>query len=209
MAFVLTNTGKSMLTSIVSGNPITYYLSAGINPSALTSAITDIALFSETAPRAVATVSAATTTTTNDTLKITGIWTPSTTVTLQEAGVNDSVTTPLAGLLQSSSTVIGSATGTSVVSNTPLSPGNGNYIQIRSEVMQVSAGSGTTTLTVVRGQNGTTPLTTLAANDPIAQGNVPGAPNIIGGNLMLKADYAPLTLTTGDTVVFTWEVVFA
>ena len=194
-----------MAVSIMAGSPISYYLSSGSNPLALTSAATDIALFKEAGPRVLATASAVTTVTTNDTLKITGTIQPSGSITISEAGISDVFTVPLVGVLQSSSTVIGSFSGTQVVTNTPLTPGNGGYIQIRTEVMQVTAGSGTTTLTVVRAQKGTTALSTLVTNDPVTQGNPPGVSTVTGGNLFAKANFAPLGLTEGDTLVLSWE----
>lgn len=205
MAYVLTDTGKACIVNILRGNPVTYYLTQGSNPSGLTSAATDIALFSEIGPRTIATVSSVTTNTTGDTLQITGSLRPTSNITVGEAGVSDAVTVPVVGILQPSSTVIGSTTGTTVVTNVALTPGNNGYIQIRGEVMQVVSGSGTTQLTVTRSA---TPLSTIAANDPVAQGNAPGTSNVIGGNLYLKADFTPVPLQAGDALVYTWEVVY-
>lgn len=181
----------------------------GSNPSLLTAAATDIALFSEISPRLIATTSQIQTTTVGDTLELVGTFTATANTTVGEAGITDTYTVPPVGFLQPSSTVIASISGDQVVSNTPLSPGNGGYIQIRGEVMLVTAGSGTTTLTVTRGQAGTSPLGTLAINDPIAQGNPPGSTAVQGGYLYAKADFGGIsyTLTPGDTIVFTWTLV--
>lgn len=208
MAYVLSNTGKAMETSIMAGNPISYYITSGSNPSGLTSEETDIALFSEVGPRVLATPSTITTNTTDDTLQVTGAIQPTTAVTIAEAGLADIYTVPVVGVLQSSSTVIGSLNGTQVVSNVALTPGNNGYIQIRGEIMKVTAGSGTTTLTVLRGQAGTSAINTIVSNDPIAQGNPPGVTTVTGGNMFAKADFNPVELVEGDSLVFTWEFVY-
>ena len=208
VSYVFTNTGKAKFVTILSGQPVTWYLSLGSNPADLTAAETDIALFSEIGPRIIGTATAATTNTTDDTLQITGALSITGPVSIAEAGISDTPIVPVVGVLQPASTVIGSTGGTTVVSDVPLNPGNGGFIQIRNEVMQVVSGTGTTNLTVSRGQAGTVAISTIAANDPIAQGNPPGVSTVPGGSLYVKGTLSsPLNLVDGDTIVYTWNIV--
>lgn len=64
--------------------------------------------------------------------------------------------------------VVGSSSSTTLKTSAAFDPGNGTYITIRSETMQVIAGSGTTTLTVIRSL---TPITTIAVSDAITVPN--------------------------------------
>jgi hypothetical protein len=184
------------------------FIAWGTNPNALTAAATDVALFAEsTEARTSGSSSQVTTTTTNDTVQWTGTQTATGTRSIQEVGLLDSATQPAQGTVAAGG-VVGSNSSTALNTSAAFSPGNNNYVQIRTEVMQVTAGSGTTALTVVRGQNGSAAISTIAANDNIAPGNPPGQTGISGGNLFVHADLTTISLNNGDSISWTIKLQF-
>ena len=209
MATVVTRKGKEIIAQSINGTAVAVpkILGWGLDAAdAFTSAATDIAPFQE-APeaRVTGTSSVVTTTTTNDTLQVTGTMTATASRAITEAFLADSTTQPAAGAVAAGG-VVASSSATTLNTAAAFSPGNGNYIQIRTEVMQVTAGSGTTALTVVRGQNGSTAIATIAAADPIQPGNPPGQTGITGGSLLAHADFAVINLANGDSIAFTWKI---
>src|SRR6266478_4973257 len=82
-------------------------------------------------------------------------------------------------------------------------PGNNNFIQIRTEVMKVTAGSGSTALTVVRAQNGSAAISTIAVSDTVTPGNPPGQSGITGGNMFVHSDFSVINLNTSDSIALT------
>jgi hypothetical protein len=213
MATVITTKGKEIFSGRMIGATPTQaepkFLAWGLNPATLTAAATDVALFDESAEtRTAGTSSQTTTTTTNDTYQVTGTQTATASRAIQEAGLLDSGTQAPAGSVASGAGVVGSGSSTALTTNAVLTPGNGNFIQIRTEVMQVTAGSGTESLTVLRAQNGTTAITTIAANDVISPGNPAGQTGVAGGDLFAKADLSTINLNTGDSITWTWQVQF-
>jgi hypothetical protein len=213
MATVITTKGKEIFSGRMIGTSPTQaepkFLAWGLNPATLTAEATDISLFDESAEsRTSGTSSQTTTTTTNDTYQVTGTQTATATRAIQEAGLYDSGTKATAGVVAGGAGVIGSSSSTALTTSAAFSPGNGNYIQIRTEVMLVTAGSGTTSLTVTRGQNGTTAISTIAASDNIAPGNPAGQTGITGGDLFAHADLATINLNSGDSITWTWTTQF-
>jgi hypothetical protein len=212
MATLITRKGKEIFSGRMIGSSPSQgepkFLSWGLNPSTLTTAATDVALFDESVEaRTSGTSSQITTTTTNDTYQVTGTQTATASRAIQEAGLADSATQPASAVVAAGG-VVGSSSATTLNTASSFSPGNNNYIQIRTEVMQVTAGSGTTALTVVRGQNGSSAITTIVATDNVAPGNPPGQTGIIGGDLFAKADLATINLNSGDSITWTWQVQF-
>src|SRR5581483_12126925 len=196
MAATVTRKGKEMLSGRLIGSSPTQaepkYIFWGTNPVPTTAAATDVAPFFEsTEARTSGTSSQATTTTTNDTYRVTGTQTATGARTIQEVGLSDSATQPAQGAVAAGG-VVGSSSSTTLNTAAAFSPGNSNYVQIRSEVMQVTAGSGSTALTVVRGQNGSTAIATIAAADNITPGNVPGSTAITGGSVFVHADISTI-----------------
>ena len=178
----------------------------GLNPNALTAANTDVALYQESAEaRTTGTSSVVTVTTTNDTYQVVGTITATGTRAITEAALSDSLTQPTTNTVAAAG-VVGSAVATTLNTGTAFSPGNNNFIQIRNEVMQVTAGSGTTALTVVRGQNGSTAIATIAVSDVVTPGNPPGQTGITGGSLFTHADFAVINLAVNDSIQFTWKI---
>lgn len=178
----------------------------GTNPAALTAATTDIAPFTEaTESRVAGTSSVVTTTTTNDTWQVTGTLTCSGSgKTIAEVWCADSTTKPTTNTVAASG-VVGSSVSTTLNTGSTFTPGN-NYIQIRTEVMLVTAGSGSTALTVTRAQNGSSAISTIAASDVITPGNIPGNTAITGGNGFLHGDFTGIALNVSDSIAFTIQV---
>lgn len=212
MATVVTRKGKEILSGRLVGTTPTQtepkFLAWGLNPAALTAANTDVAEFAE-APeaRTSGTSSLVTTTTTNDTYQVTGTQTATATRVIQEAALFDSATQPAQATVAAGG-VVGSAVATTLNSTATFTPGNSNYIQIRTEVMLVTAGSGTTALTVTRGQNGSTAISTIAIADVVTPGNPPGQTGVTGGDLFCHADFAAINLNNGDSITWTWKLTF-
>jgi hypothetical protein len=75
-------------------------------------------------------------------------------------------------------------------------------------VLLVTAGSGTSALTVTRAQNGSAAIATIAAADVIQPGNPPGNIAITGGSLFLKGDFTGLALNASDSIAFTIQCKF-
>jgi hypothetical protein len=99
------------------------------------------------------------------------------------------------------------STSMTVASHTGF-PGSGNYyVQIDNEVIEVTGGQGTTTWTIVRGQNGSTGAI-HNQNEAVTFGNIPGAgtANPSNGDLFAHAGFIALALNNGDSIQFTWQV---
>lgn len=175
----------------------------GVAGGPFTAAVTDVAAFSEASEARVAgTSSVATTTTTNDSYQVVGTITSGSTQTIAEVLLSDSGTKPFATTWATAPTGTGGTTGTLAASYTPA---NGTYIQCRGEVMQVSAGTGTTSVTLVRGQNSSTAVTQSNA-DAVTMGNPPGS-STTNGSLYLHASFNPgLALNNGDSLQSTVTV---
>jgi hypothetical protein len=208
VASVVTATGDAIIVGRMRGSTPTQAeplnCGWGTNPAALTAAHTDIAPFTEaTESRVAGTSSVTTTTTTNDTYTVVGtIVVAGAGKTVGEWFLSDSTTKPAAGAVAAGG-VVGSNSATTLNTAATFTPGNGNYIQIRTEVMLVTAGSGTTVLTVTRAQNGTAAISTIAVADAVQPGNPPGNTAITGGSLFAHMDFTGLALNIGDSLALT------
>ncbi len=205
-ATVVTRKGREIFTGRMIGSSPTQaepkILIWGLDPADVYAAAnTDVALFTE-APeaRVTGTSSQVTTTTTNDTWQVTGTMTASAGRAITEAALSDSTTQPAQAAVAAGG-VVGSSVSTTLNTSATFTPGNSNYVQIRTEVMQ-----GSTALTVVRAQNGSSAIATIAAADNVAPGNPPGQTGITGGSLLAKSDFAVINLNTSDSVAFTWKI---
>jgi len=210
MTAVITAKGREILANRVKGSgsePLN--LAWGLNPASLTAAATDVALFKEAPESRVAGTSSITTgTTPNDTYQVTGTFTAASGQTISEVALSDSSSKPTAvDSVQTSSGVIGSNSSTNlIVANGALFAVN-QYIQIRTEVLKITAIS-TNTLTVTRAQNGSTAISTIALNDVVTGGNIPGVTNVTNGSLFFKADHGAQTLSSGDQISYTLTTKF-
>lgn len=213
MATVVTSKGREIIVGRMQGATPTQaepkvvgWGQAPPNSFVGTAAVTDVAPFDEASEaRVTGTSSTVTTTTTNDTYQVTGTITAGGAKTIDEVFLSDSSTKPATATVAAAG-VVGSAVATTLNTAATFSPGNNNYIQIRTEVMQVTAGSGTTALTVTRGQNGSGAISTIAVGDIVQPGNPPGQTGITGGSLYLHGDFTGLALNTNDSIAFTIQV---
>jgi hypothetical protein len=210
-ATVVTRKGREVFTGRMIGASPTQaepkVLAWGLDPAdAFTAANTDIASFQESAEaRVTGTSSQVTTTTTNDTYQVTGTISASAPRAITEAALCDSTVQPAQAAVAAGG-VVGSSSSTALNTAATFSLGNSNFVQIRTEVMQVTAGSGTAALTVLRAQNGTSAIATITVADNVAPGNPPGQTGIAGGTLLAHADFPVINLGTSDSIAFTWKV---
>lgn len=210
-ATVVTRKGREIFTGRMIGSSPTQaepkILAWGLDPAdAYAAANTDVALFTESPEaRVTGTSSQQTTTTVNDTYQVTGTMTASSARVITEAALSDSTTQPAAATVAAGG-VVASNSATTLNTGSTFTPGNNNFVQIRTEVMQVTAGSGSTALTVVRAQNGSGAISTIAVSDNVAPGNPPGQTGITGGSLLAKSDFAAINLNTSDSIAFTWKI---
>lgn len=212
MATFVTRKGKDIFTGRLIGATPTQaepkIITWGLNPAGLTAAASDVAMFQESGEaRVTATSSQVNTTNPNDTYQLVGTITAGATRAITEFGAFDSTTQPATAAVAAGG-VVGSSVSTTLNTAATFTPGNGNYIQIRTEVMQVTAGSGSTALTVVRAQNGSSAISTIAATDTVTPGNIPGTSAITGGSQLVHADFAVVNLNNGDSIQFTLKVQF-
>ena len=175
--------------------------------SPYTAAKTDVAAFGEASEARVAgTSSQVTTTTTNDTYQVVGTITAGGAKTIAEVFLSDSGTKPFSTTVASgASTVIGSSSNTSMNLAASYTPANNTYVQVDTEVMKVTAGTGTTTVTVTRGQNGSSAISTIAAADVVTLGNPPGTATA-NATLFVHATFTGLALSSGDSLQSTVQV---
>jgi hypothetical protein len=213
---IVTRTGDSIISGRMIGSSPTQaeplnlgWGSGGIGTgSPYTAAKTDVAAFQEAAEARVAgTSSQQTTTYTNDTYQVVATITSGSGQTIGEVFLSDTTTKPFSSTVSSGSTVIGSSTNTGLNTAASYSPANNTYIQVDTEVMKVTAGTGTTSLTVTRGQNGSTAISTIAQSDVVTLGNPPGTTGN-NGDLFVHATFSGLPLSNGDSLQSTVKVSF-
>ena len=170
---------------------------------------TNVAAFSEAAEtRVTGTSSTQATNLAGDTYQVVGTITSQSSQTITELFLSDSATKPFSTTV-AGGTVIGSASGTTLTAAAAYTPANGTYMQVDTEVMQVTAGAGTTSLTVTRGQNGSSAISTISDGDDVTCGNPPPPGSGTGtGNLFVHASFAGLPLNAGDSLAATVQVAF-
>lgn len=214
MASIITAKGREIIAGRMRGSSPTQAeplnVAWGNNPAGLTAATSDVALFKEASESRVAgTSSIVTTTTPNDTYQVTGTVTSGSAQSIAEVALSDSASKPTAvDAVQSGSAVIGSNSATTLVVANGANFSTNQYIQVRTEVMKIT-GISTNTLTVTRAQNGSTAISTIAANDVVTGGNIPGVSNVTNGSLFFKADHGAQSLSSGDQVAYTLTCKFS
>lgn len=212
MAAVTTKKGKEIQSGRMGGGASPTQTEAknvswGYNPSALTANANDVALFAEGVETRVAgTSSQVTTTNTNDTYQVTATVTATGTRSVGEVALFDATTQPAQATLAAGGIAALNGGGTTMTTVATFTPGTNNYVQVRNEVMKVTAGSGTTSLTVTRAQNGTSSGTTFATSDVVTPGNPPGQTGVTGGSALLHADHTVDNLNTGDSIAYTTQI---
>jgi hypothetical protein len=217
-ASVVTYPGRSILWSRMKGlgsEP----LNIGWGTSAVTaSANSDVNLFAPaTETRVAGSSTAITSTQLADTYQVTGTLTCLVAgKTITEAGLFD--TTTLSGTTTIASTISTNAQ-TSVTLGAATGPTTLNfYMQIGNEVVLVTGGQNTTTITFSRGQLGSTAGTSYPVGTPITVGGDGGARAnftlggqtatvnaAAGGNMFAHADFGGIALNVNDSILFTWK----
>jgi hypothetical protein len=216
LAVVVTRKGKEIIATRMRGAPASSteplnvgWGTGGLAGGPFTAANPDVGFFSESAEARVAgTSSLVTTTVTNDTYQVVGTITATGTRTITEVGLSDSATKPFSTTVAAGGTANGSSSGTGLNTAASYTPANGTQIQVRTEVLTVTAGSGSTALTVTRGVNGSTAIATIATGDQVTAGNMPGQTGVTNGNFFLHADHAANGLSTNDSIQYTIQVQF-
>ena len=207
---VYTNQAKALITSaFVNGTTAAAPSKIGWGTGTGTAAQSDIAPIVEAAEaRVTGTITQQTTTTTNDTVQIVGTITSSSTQTITETIVSSESTKPQSTTLSAAISSTG-ATSCTVTSATGF-PGSGNYyFQVDSEVILVTAGQGTTTWTISRGQNGST-AATHSSGAVVTGGNAPGSTAVTNGDLWAHSTSSPgLGLNSGDSLTATVKIAFS
>ena len=206
MAAVFSYGSKGVTTARLKGSgtePLN--IGWGLNPSALTAAVTDTALFDPSTEARTAGTSSQVTTNANipnDTYQVVGAVTAAGARVIQEVGLFDTATAAAQTTLSAAITTTGQ-TSISVTSAATF-PGSGTYyVQIEDEVLAVTGGQGTTTWTVTRAQRGSSAATHLI-NTPIVGGEA-----CAGGNMFVHADHGAVTLATGDSISYTIKLEYA
>jgi hypothetical protein len=212
-----TRTGDAMISARMIGTSPTQaepkYLGWGKGGtgtgSPYAAAKTDVAPFQESAEtRVTGSSSQQTTNYADDTYQVTATITSLSTQTIAEVFLADSATKPFSTTV-AGGTVVGSSSGTTLTTATTYTPANATYIQIDTEVLEVTAGTGTTSLTVARAQNGSTAISTISDGDVVTCGNPPPPGSTTGtGNLFVHAAFSGLPLSTGDSLFSTVQVAF-
>lgn len=205
---IVTGKGREIVWNRLKGSgsePLN--LAWGNNPASLTELSTDVAMYKEASESRVGgTSSLVTTATTNDTYQVTGTFTSGSSQTIAEVGLFDSATKPTAvDTVQASSGVIGSTSGTTVIVANGANFAANQYIQIRTEVMQISS-IASNTLTVTRHQNGTAAISTIATSDTVTGGNPPGNTAVTGGSMAFHSAHGAQALANGDQVSYTLKI---
>lgn len=205
---VVTSKGREIMTGRMRGGTPTQVepLFIGWDTGGFTGAVSDVGAFGESAEaRITGTSSLVTTTTTNDTYQVVGTMTATGARTITAVLLSDSTTKPFATTV-TGGTAVGSAVGTTLTTAASFTPANGTLIQIRTEVLTVTAGTGTTSLTVTRGSNGSSAISTIATSDPVTAGNQPGSTTITGGSMFVHGEHGSTTLATGESIAYTVTV---
>lgn len=214
MGAVVTAKGREIIAGRMRGSSPTQAepLNAawGNNPAGLAAAVSDVGLFKEASESRVAgTSSIVTTTTTNDTYQVTATFTSGSTQSIAEVALSDTASKPTAvDSVQGGSGVIGSSSSTNLVVANGANFSVNQYIQVRTEVLKITAIS-TNTLTVTRAQNGSAAISTIASSDTVTGGNIPGVSNVTNGSLFFHSDHGAQALSSGDSVAYTLTVKYS
>lgn len=209
---LVTDKGLEVITGrMIGGTPtqaepkIMGWGTGGVAGGPFTAAVSDVAAFTEAAEvRVTGTSSQVTTTKTNDTYQVVGTITSLSNQTIAEVFLSDASTKPFASTV-ASGTIIGSSSATGLTLAGSYTPANATSIQIRTEVCTVTSGTGTTSLVVARGTNGSAAIATIAASDTVTLGNAPGTATA-NATLYLHASFTGLSLNTNDSIQSTIQI---
>jgi len=196
---LVTNVGHAAMNGRASNQGgYSPFVNIGLGQGTASAAATDEALGNEITSaggaRGAATASQVTTTVASDTTQLVKTFTFTGSFAVTEEAIFDSATAPTVTTL-SAAIVSTSATSISVASGAGIT--NNDYIQIDNEILQVTAGGGTTSLTVTRGQKGTTAATHLI--------NVGVVDINTSGNALAKQTFAVINVTSGMSLQITHD----
>lgn len=159
-------------------------------------AATDIALQNEISTlggqRGAATATQVTTSVTNDTTQLVKTFTFTGSFAVTEEGIVDNTTAPT----QTTTTQSRIAGDTTVTVTSGTGIANNDYLQWETEIVQVTSGGGTGTLTISRGQKGTT-----AASH--ASGTTLNDQTANAANLLARQQFSAINVVSGDSIQFT------
>jgi len=232
-ANVVTWAGRAIYQNRIKGSG-TEPLNLGWGISSVTaSAFSDVNLFQQANPSPEArVVGVSSLLQTNssalaDTYQVANTITAGSAKTITEVGLFDQ-STSLAGMSAiATSSMAAAATTVTIGANTagfPVLPTAGNYYaQIENEVVLVTAGQGTSTLTVTRAQLGSTSAAhaigafvtcggdggSRAANSSTSSETWNSQSGANGGSMFVHADFAGIALNTSDSILFTLKVQLA
>jgi hypothetical protein len=172
------------------------FINLALGTGALSASATDMALEIEAtgngSNRVAATASQVTTTVTNDTTQLVHTWTFTGSFAITEEGIFDGVVAPV----QTTTTQSRVSGDTSVTVTSGTGFVNNDFVQWEQEIIQVTSGGGTGTLTIARAQKGTSAAshasgTTL--NDITANGN----------NLLAHQVFSAVNVASADSLQVT------
>ena len=188
--------------------------------SVTASANPDVALFTPATETGTAgTVSLVSTTQLVDTWQVSGTMTCLVAgKTITEAVLSDTTTLSGTTTIATSSQAAGATTITLTAGGNLVTASN-FYIQVENEVELVTGGQNTNTLTVSRGQLGSSSaahaigVAVTVGGDGGAHANGSGSPGgqtatvgaTQGGNIFAHADFAGIGLAVNDSITFTWK----
>jgi hypothetical protein len=206
--------GRSLLVSRLKGN-MSEPLNIGWGTGTFTgSTNANVNLFTPaTEARTAGTSSGITTSYLADTYQVTGSITATAAKTITEVGLFD--TSTLSPTTTLAATATAGATSITLGAAGTLPGANNYYVQMNGETMLVTAGQGTTLVTVTRGQfnnaavSGASGASVTLGGDGGARvswtlgGQTASVPAASGGDCFAHADFGGLSLNSGDSILFT------
>lgn len=141
--------------------------------------------------RAAGTASQVTTTITNDTTQLVHTWAFTGSFSITEEGIFDSATAPT--VTTTTQSRINTDTTVTVASGTGIT--NNDFLQWENEIVQVTSGGGTGTLTITRAQKGTT-AASHASGTGLVDINT-------SANMLAKQTFLALPVASGDSLQVT------
>lgn len=194
---IITNVGHAAANGRMSNQGgYSPFVNIGVGLGTGAAAATDMALQNEIAAnggqRGSATASQVTTSVANDTTQLVKTLSFTATFAVTEEGIFDNATAPIE-TTTTQSRVAGDTTVT-VTSGTGFV--NNDFVQWESEIVQVTSGGGTGTLTILRAQKGTS-----AASH--ASGTTLNDITANAGNLLARQVFSAINVVNGDSIQFT------
>lgn len=167
-------------------------IGTGTGAAAATDRALQIEIAANGGQRGAATATQVTTSVTNDTTQLVKTFTFTGSYAVTEEGIVDNTTAPT----QTTTTQSRINTDTTVTVTSGTGIANNDYLQWETEIVQVTSGGGTGTLTISRGQLGTT-----AASH--ASGTTVNDITANAANLLARQQFSAINVVSGDSIQFT------